>query len=187
MCYATSGQTLTRTAKTPATGQGDHTTTCFYNTIDNTSGHQSAEKATTRLLAKVRYPDHNDPEGTSGEVKMKFDLAGRVVERLDQRQTKVTTDYDPAGRVESTHIDATNTTDGPLLGAKCLGYTYDKLDRLLTGTTWSSNTDTSDANRVTKVTRPYDGWGNMTSEEQEQWAGENHYDKTVSYAFSYSS
>jgi YD repeat-containing protein len=44
--YNGDGQTLTRTAKAPATGEGDQTTTYFYNTIDNTNGHQSAEKAT---------------------------------------------------------------------------------------------------------------------------------------------
>jgi YD repeat-containing protein len=158
MCYATSGQTLTRTAKAPATGEGDQTTTYFYNTIDNTSGVQSAEKATTRLLAKVRYPDHDDPQGTSGEVKMKFDLAGRVVERLDQRQTKVTTTYDQAGRQTAVYVDATNTTDGPLLGAKALGFTYGTSDQLLTATTWS-DTDLADAHLLTKVVREYDGWG----------------------------
>jgi hypothetical protein len=46
---------------------------------------------------------------------------------------------------------------------------------------------TSDANRLTKATRQYDGWGNLTSERQEQWAGQNHYDQTVAYSFSYSS
>ena len=40
-------------------------------------GTKTAELATTRLLARVRYPDHNDPQGTSGEVRLKYDLAGR--------------------------------------------------------------------------------------------------------------
>jgi YD repeat-containing protein len=190
--YNGDGQTLRRTAKAPATGEGDQTTTYFYNTIDNTSGVQSAEKATTRLLAKVRYPDHDDPQGTSGEVKMKFDLAGRVVERLDQRQTKVTTEYDAAGRQTMVRIDGTNTTDGPLLGAKALGYTYSTSDQLLTATTWSSNTDTQDANLLTKVVREYDGWGNLTKEKQWQTYDANDqdhfkYKQEVNYAFTYSS
>jgi RHS repeat-associated protein len=45
---------------------------------------------------------------------------------------------------------------------------------------------TSDTNRLTKVTRQYDDWGNLTSERQEQGAGQNHYDQTVAYTFSYS-
>jgi YD repeat-containing protein len=96
--YNGDGQVLTRAAKAPASGEDDQTTTYYYNTSDNTYGTQSAELATTRLLAKVRYPDHDDPQGTSGEVKGKYDLMGRLVEHTDQRGTKVTPAYDEAGR-----------------------------------------------------------------------------------------
>ena len=114
LTYNGDGQVLTRMAKAPATGEGDQTTTYYYNTIDNTNGVQSAEKATTGLLAKVRYPDHDDPQGTSGEVKMKYNLAAQLVERVDQRGTKVTPVYDAAGRMTMQYIDGTNTTGGPL-------------------------------------------------------------------------
>ena len=190
--YNGDGQILTRTAKAPAAGEGDQTTAYFYNTIDNTNGVQSAERATTRLLAKVRYPDHDDPQGTSGEVKMKFNLAGQLVERVDQRGTKVTPVYDAAGRMTMQYVDGTNTTGGPLLGARALGFTFNTRGQLLTATTWSSNTDTSDANLLTKVVREYDGWGNLTKEKQWQTYDSQDqdkfkYKKEVAFSHSYSS
>jgi hypothetical protein len=67
MWYTAIVQTSTRTAKAPATGKGDQTTTYFYNTIDNTHGVQSAGKAATRrtlrpVLAPATGNCGNGPE-----------------------------------------------------------------------------------------------------------------------------
>ena len=55
------GQVLTRTAKSLAAGEGDQTTTYFYNTSSDDLGTKSAELATTRLLAGLEGVLHRPP------------------------------------------------------------------------------------------------------------------------------
>ncbi len=156
----TDGLQVSMTADLPS-GETDQVTTYTFGTVKGTSAGES-KVASGHLLQKVTYPDSANSDDV---VKYAYNAQGQRIWQKDQAGNIIETVFDTAGREAHRRV---STLDADFDGAvRRISTTYNSRGQRELVTQYD-NATVGSGTVVDEVKFTNDGWGNLTSFEQDR-------------------